>query len=55
MNGFSVSLVPNSGLICGLQPPPTLPPNPKRPTMLADILLALGVAVVVAFIFSPAR
>ena len=52
---FWVFPVRNSGLICGLHPSPVLPTNPKRPPMLADILLALGVAAVVAFIFSPAR
>ncbi|WP_279138766.1 hypothetical protein [Bilophila wadsworthia] len=30
------------------------PKNP-RPTMLTNLLIAVGVVVVVAFIFSPAR
>lgn len=46
--------VPSSGPTYGLQPPPALPANPKRPTMLINLLIAIGVVVVVAFIFSPA-
>ena len=33
---------------------PILPPNTKRPAMLTNLLIAIGVVVVVAFIFSPA-
>ena len=33
---------------------PAFPPNPKRPAMLTNLLIAIGVVVVVAFIFSPA-
>ena len=35
--------------------PSILPLNPKRPTMLTSLLIAVGVVVAVAFIFSPAR
>lgn len=52
---FWVSPVRNLGPICGLQSPPARPLNPKSPTMLTDFLIAIGVAVVVVFIFSPAR
>ena len=52
---FWVFPVRNSGLICGLHPSPVLPTNSKRPTMLTNLLIAVGVVVVVAFIFSPAR
>ena len=38
MNGFSVSLVPSSGPTYGLQPPPALPPNPKRGHPMASIV-----------------
>lgn len=44
-----------SGPICGLQPPPALPPNPKERRIMFDVIIALGVVIVVAFIFSPAR
>lgn len=40
--------------LCAVYLPPALPPNPKRPTMLTNLLIAIGVVVVVAFIFSPA-
>lgn len=35
--------------------PSILPANPKRPAMLTSLLIAVGVVVAVAFIFSPAR
>lgn len=39
--------------LCAAYLSPILPPNPKRPTMLTNLLIAIGVVVVVAFIFSP--
>lgn len=40
--------------LCAAYLPPILPPNPKRPAMLTNLLIAIGVVVVVVFIFSPA-
>ena len=53
MNGFSVSLVPSSGRICGLHPPPALPPNPKRHAMLNNFFLAVAVGLVMLVVFIP--
>ena len=39
----------------GPQPRLKLPTNKKRSFMLSNVLIALGVVIVVAFIFSPAR
>lgn len=52
----------NSGPICGLQPPPTLPSNPKRSPHMVDLLLSglvymaavvlgtvLGIGMVIVF------
>lgn len=44
-----------SAQLCAVYPHPAHPLNPKRPAMLADVLLALGVAVVVILIIAPAR
>ena len=41
--------------LCAAYLLPILPPNTKRPTMLTNLLITVGVVVVVAFIFSPAR
>ena len=48
--------IPRSELMPELsrQPSPAFPLNPKRPIMLTNLLIAIGVVVVVAFIFSPA-
>ena len=48
--------IPRSELMPELFTPasPAFPPNPKRPAMLTNLLIAIGVVVVVAFIFSPA-
>ena len=40
--------------LCAAYLPPILPVNPKRPTMLINLLIAIGGVVVGAFICSPA-